>query len=65
MFWFFGHEAYGNLAPRPGIEPVPLHWKGEASTTGPPGKFPISLLIYCEARIKRLGFGFKTAENDG
>ena len=24
MFWFFGHKGYGNLTPRPGIEPVPL-----------------------------------------
>ena len=23
MFWFFDLEAYGNLVPRPGIEPVP------------------------------------------
>ena len=27
MFWFFGHEACGILAPQAGIKPVPLHWK--------------------------------------
>ena len=25
MFWFFGHEACGILAPQPGIEPTSLH----------------------------------------
>ena len=23
VFWFFGHEACGILAPRPGMEPTP------------------------------------------
>ena len=27
MFCFFGHKACGVLAPQPGIEPAPLHWK--------------------------------------
>ena len=27
MFWFFGHEAYGILAPRLGIASHPLKWK--------------------------------------
>ena len=30
MFWIFGHEVCGILAPLPEIEPVPptpLHWK--------------------------------------
>ena len=39
MFWFFGHEACGILAPRPGIEPAPPELEGEVLTTGPPGKF--------------------------
>ena len=29
MFWFFGQEAYGILAPRPGIEPTPAVVEGE------------------------------------
>ena len=29
MFWFFGHEAYGILAPWPGIEPEPPAFEGE------------------------------------
>ena len=43
MFWFFGREACGILAPRPGIEPAPPALEGEVPTTGPPGK---SLVIY-------------------
>ena len=38
MFWFFGHEACGILAPRPGIEPASPALEGEVLTTGPPGK---------------------------
>ena len=38
MFWFFGCEARGISAPRPGIEPVPPALEGEVLTTGPPGK---------------------------
>ena len=38
MFWFFGHEACGILAPRPGIEPAPPALEGEVLTTGPAGK---------------------------
>ena len=38
MFWFFGHEACGILAPRPGIEPTPPALEGEVLTTGPLGK---------------------------
>ena len=38
MFWFFGPEACGILAPQPGIKPEPLALEGEASTTGLPGK---------------------------
>ena len=40
MFWFFGHETCGILAPRPGIKPVSPELAGEPSTTGPPGKSP-------------------------
>ena len=38
MFWFFGREACGILAPRPGIEPAPPALEGKVLTTGPPGK---------------------------
>ena len=38
MFWFFGHEACGILAPQPGIEPAPPALEGEVLTTGLPGK---------------------------
>ena len=38
FFWFFGREAGGILAPRPGIEPAPPALEGEVFTTGPPGK---------------------------
>ena len=38
MFWFFGREGCGILAPRQGIEPIPPALKGEVLTTGPPGK---------------------------
>ena len=38
MFWFFGHEAGGILAPTPGIEPTPPALEGEVLTTGPPRK---------------------------
>ena len=38
MFWFFGPQACGILAPRPGIEPAPPALEGEVLTTGQPGK---------------------------
>ena len=38
MFWFFGREACGILAPWPGIKPSPSALEGEVLTTGPPGK---------------------------
>ena len=38
MFCFFVWEACGFLDPWPGIEPASPALKGEASTTGPPGK---------------------------
>ena len=37
MFWFYGHEECGILAPWPGIEPEPPTLEGEISTCGPPG----------------------------
>ena len=38
MFWFFGHEACGILAPQPGMELTLPALEGEVLTTGPPGK---------------------------
>ena len=40
MFWFFGHKAYGILAPWWGIEPEIPALGGEVLTTGPPGESP-------------------------
>ena len=40
MFWFFGPEACGILARRPGIEPASPALEDEVLTTGPPGKSP-------------------------
>ena len=38
MFWLFGHEAYGILAPQPGLELAPPLLEGRVLTSGPPGK---------------------------
>ena len=38
LFWFFGCEACGILAPPPGIEPTSTALEGEVLTTGPLGK---------------------------
>ena len=40
MFWFFGREACGILAPRPGIKPALPALEGKVLTTGLPGKSP-------------------------
>ena len=48
MFWFFGHEAHGILALRPGIEPAPPALEGEVLTTRLPGK---SLEMFCILNI--------------
>ena len=40
MFWFFGHETCGILAPQPRVEPTPPALEGEVLTTGLPGKSP-------------------------
>ena len=40
VFWFFGHEPLGILAPWPGIEPAHPALESEVLTTGLPGKFP-------------------------
>ena len=38
MFWIFGHEAGGILAPPLGIEPMPPALEGELLITGPQRK---------------------------
>ena len=38
MFWCFGPEVCGILAPQPGIKPVPSSLEGEVSATELPGK---------------------------
>ena len=59
LFWFFGLEVRGILAPRLQIQPTLPALKGKLLTTGPPGKswgFVICLLLgpfqnvlsYCE-----------------
>ena len=41
MFWFFGSEACGILAPCLGMEPEPPKTPGRGVlTAGPPGKLP-------------------------
>ena len=44
MFWFFGHQVWGILALRPGIEPAPPALEDELLTTEPPGKSPQEFL---------------------
>ena len=41
MFWFFGHEACGILAPQPGFDPAPPALEGEVLTTGLPEEVPV------------------------
>ena len=40
MFWIFGHQACGFLAPGPGIEPSTPELEGEVLTSGAPGESP-------------------------
>ena len=46
MFWLFGHEKYGILAPWPGIKPTTPALEGEVLTPGLPGKSLLSNLDY-------------------
>ena len=54
MFWFFGLEACGILAPRPAIEPVPHALEGKVLTPGPPGK---SCVLYLKGSFNQLTLG--------
>ena len=38
MFWFYGQETRGILAPQPGTQPAPPALEGEVITSGHPGK---------------------------
>ena len=42
MFWFFGSEICGILAPQPMIKPTPAALEGKVLTPGTPGK-PLGL----------------------
>ena len=42
MFWYFGHEACGILAPPPWISDPPPALEGEVLTTGLPGKVKVT-----------------------
>ena len=46
MFWVFGPEACGILAPQPGNEPAPSAAEGEVLTTGLSGKSEQLLIFY-------------------
>ena len=43
VFWFFGPEVCGMLAPQPGIEPGPHALEGEFSMAEPPGRILLSI----------------------
>ena len=43
LFWCFDCEAYGTLAPSPGIELAPPAWEGEVLANGPPAKLLICI----------------------
>ena len=45
MFWVFGREARGVLAPWSGIEPTPPALVGGVLTTGLPGKSHVSSIL--------------------
>ena len=45
MFWFFGHEACGILAPWPGMEPTPPALEDEMPTTGLPGTLLLNIFL--------------------
>ena len=53
MFWFFGREACGILAPRPEIVPAPPALEGKVLTTGRPGKSLHKFFVYL-VTLKRI-----------
>ena len=56
MFWFFGREACGTLAPQAGIKPTPPALEGKVLTTGSPGKSPQVLSYTIKTFILQLKF---------
>ena len=55
MFCFFGHEAGGILAPRPGIEPMAPAFEGEVLITGLAGKSLAYSVIHFLELKRRFG----------
>ena len=51
MFCFYGHEACGILAARPGTEPIPPALEGDVITTGLLGKSPEIFLFLFSHKI--------------
>ena len=45
MFWFFDHVACGILAPQPGVERHPLHWKVKSQPPGCQGSTKMHLFL--------------------
>ena len=52
MFWFFGCEACGILAPPPRIEPAPPALEGEVLTTGQPGNSPQEPFLNLKPKVQ-------------
>ena len=50
MFWYFGCEACGILAPWPGIKPAPPALEGRVLTTGLPRKSHSLLLEHQQSK---------------
>ena len=51
LFFFFGPGACGILVPLPGIKPALSTLEHEILTTGPPGKFLHSLILYLRTSL--------------
>ena len=49
MFWIFGHEACGILAPQPGVKPTPPALEGEVVITGQTEKGPPVFFWHCSS----------------
>ena len=58
LFWFFGHEACGILAPQPGIEPTSPVLEGKALTTGLPGESQVDYFFFFNLFMAVLGLRF-------
>ena len=57
MFWFFGREAGGLLAPRTGIEPACSALEGGFWTTGPREVLTLPLFFFSPACEGYVNFG--------